>query len=227
MGHKIFVSYKYHDANVLSLRDSTSGKLITPTTVRTYVDALERYFGNTDHINKAESDDEDLSQYSEDTIWEKLRDRIFDSSVTIVMVSAGMRDANKRDENQWIPWEISFSLCTTSRDGRKSPLNALLAVVLPDRNNSYDYFVTKRRCCAYGCSMYHVDSVFAIVRNNMFNEIQKQSVSCLQGECVYNGEHSYIKPVLWEDFIQNPNSYIESAIAIRENADAYDIQKEV
>ena len=73
MGHKIFVSYKYSDNNVYQI----SKNIYQHDTVRTYVDKLEQYIDNTDNIYKGESDNEDLSRLSEDTIWGKLKDRIY------------------------------------------------------------------------------------------------------------------------------------------------------
>lgn len=136
MGKKIFVSYKYADQDVAPLPCHYR------TTVRSYVDKLENYFDITDHIYKGESDDEDLSWLSEDAIWEKLKDRIYDSSVTIVMISPNMREPNKRDKSQWIPWEVSFSLKETTRNDKTSHTNAMLAIVLPDRYGSYDYLIS-------------------------------------------------------------------------------------
>ena len=105
MGHKIFVSYKYHDSSVKKITNNPWSD-----TVRDYVDALENYLTNSsEHIYKGESDDEDLSNLSEDSIWEKLKDRIYDSSLTIVLVSPKMKET-KKDRDQWIPWELSYSL---------------------------------------------------------------------------------------------------------------------
>jgi hypothetical protein len=132
MANKIFVSYKYKDSNVLPLKNGLI-EILDPTTVRSYVDLLENYFDATEFaIYKGESDDEDLSNLSDDQIWEKLKDRIFDSTVTIVMISPSMKETNRRDRSQWIPWEISFSLKETTRNDRTSRSNAMLAVVLPD-----------------------------------------------------------------------------------------------
>lgn len=81
MGHKIFVSYKYADDQVKNLDGQSN------STARDYVDKLEEYFGSSSHIYKGEKDGEDLSQLEEDTIWSKLRDRIFDSTMTIIFIS--------------------------------------------------------------------------------------------------------------------------------------------
>jgi hypothetical protein len=70
-----------------------------------------------------------LSQYSENTIWDKLKNRIYDSSVTIVMISPNMKEAHRYDKAQWIPWEISYSLKSMNRNDRISRSNAVLAVI--------------------------------------------------------------------------------------------------
>ena len=151
MGHKIFVSYKYADDQVANLPGQRN------STVRNYVDKLEDYFDSSSHIYKGESSGEDLSQLAEETIWTKLRDRIFDSTMTIVFISPGMKVSGKKEKDQWIPWAISFSLSTTKRKTQSgstytSNPNAMLAVVLPDANGSYDYFHEKKNCCTDGCT---------------------------------------------------------------------------
>lgn len=138
-GYKIFVSYKYRDNNVAPLQDSYL-EYIHPTTVRDYVNVLESYFDKyTNNIYKGESDDCDLSDLDEYTIWNLLKDRIFDSSITILLISPNMRERYRTERSQWIPWKISFSLKETTRNDRTSHSNAILAVVLPDRNHDYSY----------------------------------------------------------------------------------------
>lgn len=136
MGNKIFVSYKYGDNQVENL------SVYSDSTVRDYVDEFERKLDSSDNIYKGESDGEDLSNLSDSTIWEKLKDRIYDSSVTVVFISPGMREWWKSDRAQWIPWEVSYSLKETSRrtekgDSITSHSNAIVAVVLPDSTGSY------------------------------------------------------------------------------------------
>ena len=107
MGKKIFISYKYADSNVENITDNKS--FWGACTVRNYVDEIENTLKDkTDHIYKGESDGEDLSQLASSTIWNKLKDRIYDSTLTIVMLSKEMKDKYKEEKYQWIPQEISF-----------------------------------------------------------------------------------------------------------------------
>lgn len=66
-----------------------------------------------------------------------------------------MRETYRYDEDQWIPWEISYSLRNQSRNGRTSYSNALLFVILPNSYGSYDY--------------YQPSSLFKIMRDNISN----------------------------------------------------------
>lgn len=135
MGRKIFVSYKYADSSVKQLSPSW----LKITTVRDYVDLLEEKLDRTSNIYKGESDGEDLSYLSEYTIEKKLKDRIWDSTVTIVFISPNMKESYKLEKNQWIPREISYSLRKVTRGGKTSQSNSLIAVVLPDSNGFYNY----------------------------------------------------------------------------------------
>lgn len=221
MGKKVFVSYKYADTDVEALPGSS---IWVPTKVRNYVDMLENYFDSSDHIYKGESDNEDLSHLSDDQIWEKLKDRIYDSSITIVMISPGMKTYLPERE-QWIPWEISYSLKEMTRSDRTSHSNAVLAVVLPDRNGSYDYYLTKSFC---GSTTHHTERLFKIIRENKFNIKSPDLRQCPQcGGTHYYGEYSYIEAVKWNDFINSPNYYLNLAVKRQENISLYNIVKEV
>ncbi len=228
MGHKIFVSYKYADNDVKSL--STS--FYQTDTVRTYVDKLSEYISASDHIYKGENDGEDLSSLSEDTIWSKLRDRIYDSTLTIVMISPGMRESYLSDKDQWIPWEVSYSLKETSRkningDSITSRSNAMLAIVVPDRNGSYSYYTYNKTCCDSGCRVLNTNRLFNILRSNMFNIKAPDKRTCGQNSIIYSGESSYILSVTWDDFISSPENYIQRAYDIQEIIDSYNIVKEI
>lgn len=140
MAQKVFISYKYADDNVQVLSPYDIWHSVT---VRDYVTAFQT-IATRDKIivNKGENDNEDLSRLSETTIWNKLRDRIYDSTVTVVFISPNMRVPYKEEKYQWIPREISFSLREQSRSDRTSNPNALLFVVLPNRYGDYTYYRT-------------------------------------------------------------------------------------
>ena len=220
MGRKIFVSYKHEDDDVEPLGGSND-----IGTARDYVDKLEKKFAKDDNIFKGEKDDEDLSDFKDETIKSHLRDSIFDSTVTIVLISKNMQDEGEMERDQWIPWEISYSLKVIERKDGRSKTNAMLAVALPDRNGEYDYVITKRECESCGTiNSWSTDSMFPILGDNMFN-LKKPAPECECGAYSSN-EHSYIRPVKWDRFIKNVDGYVEGAVAIKEKMASFDITKE-
>jgi hypothetical protein len=224
MGKKIFVSYKYSDSNVLAL-DSVYGA----TTARDYVDEIDKLLEEGDHIFKGEDDGEDMSTLQDSTIGSKLGDKIFDSSVTIVLISKGMKEVYTLEKDQWIPWEISYSLKEQSREGGRSKTNAVLAVVLPDQFGSYTYYIEDNTCPYCRCRTLKTDFLFQILKDNMFNVKKPVFTDCSNhiGSKPYSGYSSYIHSVKWSDFKNNPNHYIDIAVTIRQNINDYDVVKTV
>ena len=226
MGRKIFVSYKFADDQVKDLSLSSN------STVRDYVTEFENLIDLSDHIYKGESDGEDLSNLSEETIWQKLRDRIYDSSITIIFISPGMKESEKKEKDQWIPWEVSYSLKETSRKNKNgddvtSKTNAMIAVVLPDATGSYSYYLENKNCCSSGCTMHHIGKLFQIIRENKFNLKSATKKSCDNGETIWYGDVSYIAAVKWCDFKSDYNKYIDAAYDRQDNIDNYDIVKTI
>jgi hypothetical protein len=226
MGKKVFVSYKYGDNKVKKLGSVSSSE---ETTVRHYVDTLQKLLDENDHINKGEQDGEDLSSFKDSTIASKLRNKIYDSSVTIVIVSKGMKDRSLSEDEQWIPWEISYSLKEHSRDGRTSKTNAMLAVVLPDKEGSYGYYIEDESCPYCKCRTLKTDFLFKLMKENMFNVKEPKYDDCDQhgNSKVYLGFSSYIHSVKWDDFHGEINRHIQTAIEINDKIDCYNITKTV
>lgn len=221
---KIFVSYKYKDNNVKPLDGYAPGEdtgyLHSP---RHYVDYLIDLIGS-EHIYKGEKSDDDASHLADDTIDSRLKEKIFDSSVTVVLISPSMWDRTKLQKEQWIPNEVYYSLRNKTRNGRTSKANAVLAVALPDYLGNYEYAVIKKNC---GVTQWQTSSYFHIIKENMFNRKRANTNSCdnCSGGHHYGKDHSYAHPVKWSDFISDHNYYINHVIGHRENIDDFNIVK--
>ena len=172
-----------------------------------------------------EKNGEDLSMFKDETIASHLRDKIYDSSITIVLISPNMKEYGS-EEDQWIPWEISYSLKEINRTERKKTPNALIAVVLPDRYNSYSYYIRDNSCLNCTCRTLETKNLFTILRRNMFN-IRKPEYKKCPNMTVYIGDESYIQSVKWKDFMNDPNFYIKKSLEIKNNWNKYDINKQV
>ncbi|WP_017628722.1 TIR domain-containing protein [Proteus mirabilis] len=230
MGKKVFISYKYSDTDVASFKE-LSMESSEPTKVRDYVTKLQEVIGE-EHVNKGEKDDESLEEFKDDTIQGKLADKIFDSTVTIVLISPNMKDTLKAETEQWIPWEISYSLKDKNRKDKsgkiqRSPMNAVLAVILPDKKGNYEYYIKENICSKCGCINLKTNMLFEILSKNMFNIKEPSYSNCSNHDenSVYIGDPSYIISVKWCDFIKNVNYYIERSLAIKDKNENYNIVK--
>lgn len=226
MGRKVFVSYKYSDTSVkdLSIYESTSwGRVKVQTRSRDYVDLISQVLENEDNIYKGEDDGESLANFSDEYIESSLRNKIYDSTITIVLISKGMKNPLENEKDQWIPWEISYSLKEITRNGRTSGSNGILAVVIPDEYGSYEYFLSSNVEC--GCRVLKTGFLFQILKDNMFNLKDAITRGCSDGSFYHIGESSYIKSIKWDDFIKEPNKYLDKAIEIRDKSYEYSITK--
>ena len=190
-----------------------------------------QYFDSTDDIYKGEDNGEDLSHLDDDAIWEKLKNRIYDTTLTIVLISPGMK-TTQLERDQWIPWEISYSLKEVSRKNKSGNLvtsssNAILAIVLPDTYGSYSYFLEDKSCCSSKCTSLKTYTLFTILRKNMFNAKKPDKSRCISNDEIYHGESSYIYSVKWKDFVNNPTEYIEKAYHLQNSIEQFDIYKEI
>lgn len=219
MGRKIFVSYKYADALVQPLPG------LLRTTARHYVDHLQAYLDADDHINKGEQDGQSLRDFADATIASRLRDKIYDSSLTIVLASKGMRSLGP-ESDQWMPWEISYSLRSKTRDGRTSGPNALIALVLPDEAGSYSHVIVDDSCPHCHCRTVLAENTFGILARNTFNAKAPRYLECARhegGGRVFQGDHSYVQFVKWRDFMGGSETYLQNAYIAQDAIDSYNI----
>ncbi len=200
MAHKTFISYKYSEAR--ELRD----------------DIIEAMGEDATYYQGETSDSPDMSDETTEKIKEALKDMMYDTSVTIVIISPHMK------ESKWIDWEIEYCLKKITRKGRTSQRNGVVGVI-QKVNGGYDWFkyvkVNKDGCSVY---CYHNEKVYDIIKNNRGNQNPKKfccnackSINALTG--------SYIAYVEEYDFLANIDKYIDNAYDKSENdASGYDIK---
>ncbi len=233
MGKNVFISYKYKDTCVPNLNKTEmyfDGQkfLFRPrlTRVRDFVDLIQEKIGR-DHVNLGEKDGESLKDFSEEKIESHLKKKIYRSSVTIVMISKGMKEPFVLEKDQWIPWEIAYSLRVVNRADSSSQMNAILGVVLPDETGTYDWYYEENPICK--CSIHKREQLFDILKSNMFN-LKKPSLTTCKGIEVFPENGCFIETVKWDLFINNYNLYIDRAIKIRDDHkknDSYKLKIEI
>ena len=201
MAHKTFISYKWTEAR--GLRD----RIITALGA----DAIY-YKGET-------SDSPDLTDTSTENIKKNLRDMMYDTSVTIVILSPNMT------ESKWIDWEIEYCLKNITRKNRTSHTNGVVAVI-QKVNGGYGWFKTiGTNCHGSSTTSYAMNKVFDIISENHFNSEPPQW-HCERCETYDSLNGSYIAFVEEDLFLSDPNTFINNAYDKSENdAHGYKLRK--
>ncbi len=201
MAHKTFISYKYSEAQ--KLRDAI---------IKALGDDATYYKGET-------SDSPDLTDTSTENIKKNLSDMMYDTAVTIVIISPDMK------KSKWIDWEIEYCLKNNTRKGRTSHTNGVVGVIMK-HNGGYDWFkTTSTNNDGCSSSTYKEELVYDIINNNRFNQNPKK-YSCNVCKTVNALTGSYIAYVEEETFLKNPTKYIDNAYDKSENdAAGYDLVK--
>lgn len=201
MARTTFISYKYSDA--CDVRDRI---------IEALGDDAQFYRG--EHEGSP-----DMTDKATETIKSALKDMIFGTSVTIVILSPNML------ESKWIDWEIEYSLRKETRNGTTSQMNGIVAVIMK-HNGGYDWLKTTGYNC-HGSSIikYKMEKLPDIVSKNHFNSTPK-IIHC--EECgTYdwlNG--SYAAFIEEDEFINGISDYIENAYEkSKKGDDKYDICK--
>lgn len=199
MAHKTFISYKWNQAK--KLRDDIIDALGDDATY---------YRGET-------SESPDLTDTSTENIKKNLKDMMYDTSVTIVILSPNMT------ESKWIDWEIEYCLKNMVRKNRMSHTNGVVGVIMKV-DGGYSWFKkTGTNCHGNSTVSYEMRKVFNIISENHFNSNPEQwhCEKCKTYDWL-NG--SYIAFVEEADFLADPQKYIDNAYDKSENdASGYDL----
>lgn len=202
MARKTFISYKYSEAK--DLRD---------TILKALGEDAKYYQGET-------SDSPDLTDTSTENIKKNLKDMIHGTSVTIVIISPNLKDSN------WIDWEIEYSLKEITREDKVSRTNGIVGVIMKC-NNGYDWLVSHKKNTD-GCQSRHIDSdkLYSIINDNRYNLTTENKYHCSVCKSYNQLDGSYFALIEEDDFLKDPNQYIENAYSKSKSIENYEITKQ-
>lgn len=186
MAHKTFISYKYSEAQ--ELRDKIIASLGDDATY---------YKGET-------ADSPDLTDTTTENIKRNLRNMMYDTSVTIVILSPNIK------KSKWIDWEIEYCLKNNTRKERTSHTNGVVGVIMKVEG-SYDW-LKKKKINSDNCivDIFNTDKLYDIINNNRFNQSPKV-YACSRCHCINELTGNYISFVEEDTFLANPGYYIDNA----------------
>ena len=220
MGRNVFVSYKYGDNNVQQFARGP-----WPTTSRDYVNVVMKILDNTDfYYYNGEYDGYDLSGYSDEFIRSTLYNKIFYTSITIVLLTANMRRSDVPERYQWIPQEISYSLRNKNRSNGYSNMNAVLCIAVPDKLGSYGHALRQYR---NGDVTINERNLFGIIRENLFNNVQEDHYCYSQDRGIYEEGKSYFALATWDEFCRDPEYYLQVAVDNRGRWQDFEVRKTI
>lgn len=201
MARKTFISYKYSEAQ--DLRDRILSSL---------GDDASFYQGET-------ADSPDLTDTTAENIKSNLTDMMHNTSVTIVVVSPSIT------ASKWIDWEIEYCLKEISRQGRTSKTNGVVGVI-QKVNGGYDWLITRNKKYD-GCTVRSINDskLYDIINNNRYKR-DNHAYACDTCKTYSQLDGSYISLIDEEDFLSDPDKYIENAYQKSEVADEFDLTKQ-
>lgn len=202
MARKTFISYKYSDAQ--DVRDRIIDALGDDATY---------YKGEDGYSN-------DLSSLKADTIKSYLADMIYDTSVTILVISPEML------LSKWIPWEIQYSLEVVKRGNANSRTNGIIGVI-KELSGDYSWIRSRNhRDDGHITTSFDSSKLPEIVNKNMFNQTPPVYV-CERCQSFDRLDGSYIALIDEAEFLSDPSRFIENAFNKSQNLSSYDICKRV
>lgn len=191
MAHKCFISFKKEDQK--------------------YREEIDKLFDESDVINKGL--DKRINSSDGDYIMKKIReDYLKDSTVTLFLIGEHSSenegfDSLGQDKNYFIKKELQSSLY----NGQGNTRNGILGVVLP---SMYDRIYKGTYTCSIcGKSHNHV----SINDSTVIKEFSENYYLEPHNGCAWSEDERYCVLVKWDDFILNPEKYINETYEKRDS----------
>ena len=198
INHKCFISYKKENVE--------------------YKDYLIKNISYSAFIDK--SLDRKINSYDGDYVMKVIRqDYLSDSTVTIFLIGSHSSENEGRDwfgdKNYFIQRELQASLYS----GEGNTMNGILGVVLPEM---YDRIYKGSEDCNV-CGSKH--NLVEINDSTVIREFSQNYYIKPHDGCAWKEEERYCELVKWDDFIKNPDTYIEAAFQKRNSDIAAKVKK--
>lgn len=191
MGHKCFISYKKED--------------------QIYRDKLVKLFDRSDVIDK--SLNRTIESEDGDYIMKVIRrDYLSDSTVTIFLIGEHSSENEGTDwfgrpHNYFIQRELQASLY----NGTGNTRNGILGVVIPEMYERI--YKGSYTCSVCGRTHNYVD----IDDNTVIREFSANYYIVPHESCGWSEDERYCVLVKWDDFIRNPERYVDMAFDKRKS----------
>lgn len=197
MPHKVFVSYKFSDA--AGTRDRI---------IKSLQGKGSYYKGERGYV---------ALDYADSTMKQYLGTMIFDSTVTVVVISPNVK------VSKWVEWELRYSMERHTRRDRTSGRNGIVCVI----QSQTDY--SSPRYSSYGYQGYNENSNWAYNKYQGGKDLKKSVLPDLvvknmkdsfSGNDYYGYLYSdesnidrkdYCVVVAESTFLRNPNKYVDIA----------------
>ena len=154
---------------------------------------------NLDMVDK--SLNEPIDSYDDNYIMRKIReDYLRDSTVTIFLIGEHSSENLGAHEQRFIKKELQASLY----HGENNTRNGILGVVLP---HMYDKVWTG----SYTCSTCNGNHVGTNIYNTTIKEFSHNYFIQEFGKCSWHDDDRYCILVKWDDFVNQPQLYIDKA----------------
>jgi hypothetical protein len=181
MAHRVFISFKREDQG------------------------YKNYIQNNLKIDMIDKSlDEAIDSDDEDYVMRKIREEhLSDSTVTLFLIGEKSSEREGYEEQKFIKRELQASLY----NGKANSKNGILGIVLTELTDKI--YKGSYYCSKCGGNHNHV----SINENTVINEFSANYYikPLANDKCAWSEDDRYCVLVKWEDFIKEPNKYIDNA----------------
>jgi len=155
---------------------------------------------------------------STENIKMNLTDMMYDTSVTIVIISPNMK------QSKWIDWEIEYCLKEISRKGRTSHTNGVVGVVMK-YNGGYSWLRSStQQTDGHTSTSNDATKLYDIINNNRYNQSPIEYF-CDNCKTIDRLTGSFISIIEEDEFLNDPNKFIDNAYDKSEKTSGYTLTK--